>query len=100
MVATATVSGTLDAMARTAAPPRLCPIKIAGAWRSRLSHAAAAKRSAVLVENVVLAKSPSDSPKPVKSKRNTANPASVSASLMNVAACESLEHVKQCANSA
>jgi len=100
MVATATASGIRPAAASTAAPPRLWPTRIAGAARSRPSHAAAATRSSTFDENVVLANSPSDPPSPVKSKRSTAMPASVSASLMKLAALLSLEQVKQCANRA
>ena len=49
---------------------------------------------------VVLAKSPSLPPRPVKSKRNTAMPCCARALLMREAATESLEQVKQWANKA
>src|SRR5262249_35662334 len=56
--------------------------------------------SSTLEEKSVLPKSPSDPPRPVKSNRSTAMPASVRASLMKVAALLSFEQVKQCAKSA
>jgi hypothetical protein len=49
---------------------------------------------------LVLAKSPSLLPSPVKSKRKTAMPLAARARLMREAAAISLPQVKQCANSA
>lgn len=49
---------------------------------------------------MVLANSPSLAPRPVKSKRSTATPCSVSAWAILLAAKTSLPQVKQCANSA
>src|SRR5262245_39354898 len=100
IVTTARASGTSAAAARTAAPPRLWPIRIAGARLASRKAPAAATRSATLDENVVLANSPSLEPSPVKSKRNTPMPSAVSACAMRRAACTSLPQVKQCANSA
>src|SRR5947209_4915724 len=100
MVTTAFASGTPAAAAKTAAPPRLCPIRIAGARYILRMWFAAAIRSATLEENVVLANSPSLAPSPVKSKRSTATPQAVSPSAMRFAARMSLPQVKQCANSA
>ena len=54
----------------------------------------------MLEENVVLAKSPSLEPRPVKSNLSTAMPWAVSAIAMRRAACVSLPQEKQCANSA
>src|SRR3954463_16465372 len=59
MVTTARASGTREAAARTAAPPRLWPMRMAGARLLFRSWSAAAIRSATLDENVVLANSPS-----------------------------------------
>ena len=92
--------GTCCAAASTAAPPRLWPIRIAGARYILRRWFAAATRSATLEENVVLANSPSLAPSPVKSKRSTAMPRAVSPSAMRFAASTSLPQVKQCANSA
>jgi hypothetical protein len=99
-VTTARASGTSEAAASTAVPPRLWPIRIAGARRVRRSSLAAATRSATLEENVVLANSPSLEPSPVKSKRSTAISSAVSPSAMRLAACTSLPQVKQWANNA
>src|SRR5262249_38896866 len=77
IVTTARASATCDAAASTAVPPRLWPIRIAGARRLRRNSSAAATRSATLEENVVLANSPSLAPSPVKSKRSTAMPSAV-----------------------
>ena len=79
MVTTAVASGTSRAIASTAVPPRLCPITSAGAWKRRRMKSAAARRSSRLAEKSVFAKSPSDPPSPVKSKRRTAMPLSASA---------------------
>jgi hypothetical protein len=100
IVTTARASGTSDAAASTAVPPRLWPIRIAGAWPALRSAFAAATRSETLEENVVLANSPSLEPSPVKSNRSTAMPSAVRPSAMRLAACTSLPQVKQCANSA
>jgi len=51
-------------------------------------------------KKLVLANSPSLAPSPVKSKRSTAMPCSVSACTMRLAANTSLPQVKQWANSA
>ena len=59
IVTTARASGTCEAAASTAAPPRLWPMRIAGARPGRRSAFAAATRSATLEEKVVLANSPS-----------------------------------------
>src|SRR5215831_7516278 len=88
------------AAASTAVPPRLWPMRIAGAAARRRSSFAAATRSAILEENVVLANSPSLEPRPVKSKRSTAMPSAVKPSAIRLAAWMSLPQVKQCANSA
>ena len=74
MVTTALASGIWPAAARIAAPPRLWPIRIAGALRVSRRWSAARTRSATLEENVELAKSPSLEPRPVKSNRSTAMP--------------------------
>src|SRR6516162_4273652 len=57
-------------------------------------------RSSTLEEKLVLAKSPSDEPRPVKSKRSTATPAVASPLAMRRAANASFVQVKQWANSA
>src|SRR5215213_731442 len=100
MVATARASGTWLAAASTAAPPRLCPIRIAGARNIVRKWFAAATRSATLEEKLVLANSPWLAPRPVKSKRSTAMPRAVKPSAMRLAARLSLPQVKQCANNA
>src|SRR3954470_14385841 len=100
IVTTARASGNSPAAHSTAAPPRLWPIRIAGAWSMRRIWLAAATRSATLDEKPVLANSPSLAPSPVKSKRSTAMPRAVRPSAMRLAARLSLPQVKQCANSA
>ncbi len=100
MVTTAVASGICPAAARIAAPPRLWPIRIAGAFRVSRRWLAARTRSATFEEKVELAKSPSLEPRPVKSKRSTAMPLAASATAMRLAASTSLPQVKQCANSA
>lgn len=100
MVATAVLSGILAAAASTAEPPKLCPTRSCGAACSLRSQSAAATRSAMLEEKLVLANSPSLPPSPVKSKRSTAKPAAASAALTRAAASVSFEQVKQWANSA
>src|ERR1700737_3651110 len=100
MVTTARASGNSAAAQSMAAPPRLWPMRIAGAWNITRIWFAAATRSATLEEKFVLANSPSLAPSPVKSKRNTAMPRSVKPSAMRFAARLSLPQVKQCANSA
>src|SRR3954447_18328215 len=100
IVTTARASGNSPAAHSTAAPPRLWPIKIAGAWSMRRIWLAAATRSATLDEKPVLANSPSLAPSPVKSKRSTAMPRSVRPSAMRLAARLSLPQVKQWANNA
>src|SRR5229473_3509578 len=57
-------------------------------------------RSSTLEEKPVLAKSPSDEPRPVKSKRSTATPAAASPLAMRRAASTSFVQVKQWAASA
>src|SRR5699024_8374846 len=52
----------------------------------------------MLVLKEVSAKSPPDSPSPVKSRRSTATPASARVREMRAAAMVSFEQVKQCAN--
>ena len=66
-----------------------------GAVCSRRKYSAAASRSEMLELKLVLAKSPSELPSPVKSKRNTAIPFAASVLLMRVAAAMSLPQVKQ-----
>ncbi len=100
MVTTAFASGISPAAASIAAPPRLWPIRIAGAFRVSRRWSAARTRSATLEEKVELAKSPSLEPNPVKSNRSTAMPFADSADAMRLAASTSLPQVKQCANSA
>ena len=100
MVATARASGQCCAAASTAAPPRLWPIRIAGARYISRKWLAAATRSATFDVKWVLANSPSLAPSPVKSKRSTAMPRVASATEMRLAASVSLPQVKQCANSA
>src|SRR5690606_8008135 len=56
--------------------------------------------SSMLEEKFDSEKSPPLSPRPVKSKRSTGMPRAASAWLMNAAAFELFEHVKQCAKSA
>ena len=72
MVATAVTLGIWVAAASTAAPPRLCPISSRGGRWVEPSAAAAATRSSTLEVKLVLAKSPSLEPRPVKSNRRTA----------------------------
>src|SRR5882757_4443575 len=72
MVTTARVSGNSPAAHRTAAPPKLWPIRISGARNMTRMWFAAATRSATLEEKFVLANSPSLAPSPVKSNRDTA----------------------------
>src|SRR4051794_20060149 len=100
MVTTAFASGQCCAVASTAAPPRLWPIRSAGARYVSRKCFAAATRSATFDEKLVLANSPSLAPSPVKSKRSTAMPRAVNPSAMRFAASTSLPQVKQCANSA
>src|SRR4051812_156046 len=99
MVTTARASGNSAAAQSTAAPPRLWPIRIAGARNMTRRWFAAATRSATFEEKFVLANSPSLAPSPVKSKRSTAIPRAVNPSAMRFAASTSLPQVKQCANS-
>src|SRR6516162_3372322 len=88
------------AAASTAAPPSEWPMRMTGAaWLSR-SQPAAQTRSSTLEEKSVLAKSPSDEPRPVKSKRSTATPAAASPLAMRRAANASFVQVKQWATSA
>src|SRR5580692_6302038 len=61
---------------------------------------AAKIRSSTLEENPLVANSPSLSPRPVKSKRNTPTPLAAKARLMWTAALAVLSQVKQCARSA
>ena len=63
-------------------------------------EAAAAIRSRTFEEKVVLAKSPPEAPRPVKSKRKTPMPRLASSAEMREAANTSFEQVKQWANSA
>src|SRR3982750_1228199 len=100
IVTTAFASGHCCAAASTAAPPRLWPIRSAGARYISRKCFAAATRSATLDEKPVLANSPSLAPSPVKSKRSTAMPRSVRPSAMRLAARLSLPQVKQWANNA
>src|SRR6185312_12784315 len=100
MVTTARASEIWLAAASTAAPPRLWPIRSEGACASFLRWFVAATRSATFEEKCVFLNSPSLAPRPVKSKRKTAMPSSVSPSAMRFAACTSFPQVKQCANSA
>lgn len=95
MVTTAFTESTSGAAANTAAPPNEWPISRPGASYRAHMNAEAATRSATLVEKLVSAKSPSDAPNPVKSKRITAMPASASATEMRAAAATSDEQVKQ-----
>ncbi len=97
-VTTASASGMSTAAFNTAAPPSECPIKMLGASYSAFKKLAAATRSSTLELKLVLAKSPSELPRPVKSKRNTAKPILTSALLMWDAAMMSLPQVKQWAN--
>src|SRR6267154_4862196 len=57
-------------------------------------------RSATFEEKLVLANSPSEDPRPVKSKRSTPTPAAARLSAIRFAASTSLVQVKQWANSA
>src|SRR6185437_9751394 len=100
MLTTARASGILCEAASTALPPRLCPIRIAGARWFLRKWSAAATRSSTLEEKCVLANSPSLAPSPVKSKRSTPIPHIASRSEIRLAARLSLPQVKQCANSA
>ena len=68
-------------------------------WLVR-NQSAAATRSSVFDVKSVLANSPSLMPSPVKSKRSTPKPTSVSALAIRDAAWMSLPQVKQWANSA
>ena len=97
-MATAVTDGICAAAASTAAPPKLCPTSNDGARCPDSSQRAAATRSATFDEKLVFAKSPSEPPSPVKSKRNVASPASANASAMSEVALLSFEQVKQCAN--
>ena len=100
IVAIAHTSAMCDAAAITAAPPSEWPMSNCGAACWSRSHAAAATRSSTLELKLVFANSPSLAPRPVKSKRRTPKPASVSWVAIHVAARRSLLHVKQCANRA
>jgi hypothetical protein len=100
MVATARTSGTWCATAKTAAPPSECPIRMDGAANCSRRWSAAHTRSSTFELKLVLAKSPPEAPSPVKSKRSTAIPKSVSAREIRAAARVSLLQVKQCANTA
>jgi len=74
-------------------PPRLWPIITSGArWCAR-SHLAAATMSPRLVEKVVYSNAPPLSPIPVKSKRSTATPRSVSARARRTSDLRSLPQV-------
>jgi len=78
-----------------AAPPRECPTMSVGALWVCSRYAAALNKSCTLLEKFVSAKSPSLSPKPVKSKRSTPKPSEARALLTLRTALKSLEHVKQ-----
>ena len=95
IVATARTSGTRWRAARTAAPPREWPMSRLGAAYCVRRKSAAATRSCTFELKPVLPKSPPDWPRPVKSKRRTAMPWSVSARAVREAARPSLLQVKQ-----
>ena len=100
MVTTALASGICPAAARIAAPPRLWPIRIAGAFAGFAQMIGGAHEIGDVRVKVELAKSPSLEPRPVKSNRSTAMPLAASAAAIRFAASTSLPQVKQCANSA
>lgn len=60
-------------------------------------NCAAAFRSSIFEAKLESENAPSERPRPVKSKRNTANPARARPAAMREAASVSLEQVKQCA---
>ena len=100
IVAIALTSGTWDAAASTAAPPSEWPISSCGACGARAATPRRRARSSTFELKLVLENSPSLAPRPVKSKRRTPKPATVSWVAMHVAAWRSLLHVKQWANTA
>ncbi len=100
ITATAATCSSREAAAMTAAPPSECPTSSRAGATSASNHSAAATRSPTLLVKEVSAKSPSDEPRPVKSKRSTAKPRSASARDTRVAAVDRREQVKQCAKRA
>ena len=89
-----------SATAKTAAPPRLWPIRRLGGKPRSVMAWVAARKSNILVEKLVFENSPPECPRPVKSKRNTAMPCAASLWAIRFAAGISFEQVKQCANKA
>mmetsp|Transcript_14050 Transcript_14050/g.45866 ORF Transcript_14050/g.45866 Transcript_14050/m.45866 type:complete len:273 (+) Transcript_14050:275-1093(+) len=96
--ATARHSGRRGAAARTAAPPREWPTKICGASKWSRRWAAAIRRSPTFEEKLVLAKSPSLAPRPVKSNLKHAMPFRDSPAETYFALITSFPQVKQWAN--
>ena len=100
MVTTALQAGMEPAALSTAAPPRECPIRTCGASYSASRYLAAATRSSTLDEKPVSEKSPSLSPRPVKSNCSTASPWSDISWLMRRTAFRFRLQVKQWAKRA
>ncbi len=98
MVTTALTLAMCLAPLSTAAPPNEWPISTSGAKPMRVRCSLASTKSCTLDVKWVFANSPSECPKPVKSKRSTANPSALKRCAMRLAAGMSFEQVKQCAN--
>lgn len=75
-------------------------MRMEGASSSDSIYRAAASRSSTLDEKLESEKSPSLSPRPVKSKRTTAIPSPDNVRVMSTAARMFFEQVKQCAKRA
>ena len=100
MVTTPTTDGMCCAACKAADPPSEWPISRVGGSNSSARKRATATRSETLEVKLVSAKSPSLSPRPVKSKRSTAMRWRFSVRLMCEAALMFLVQVKQWAKMA
>src|SRR6056297_1664589 len=100
MVTTAFADAMSPAAFSTAAPPSEWPTRSPGAMSRDARYSAAATRSPTFEVKVVLANSPFEWPRPVKSNRRTAIPIIASRAAIRRAAGMSLEQVKQWAKSA
>ena len=97
MVATAVTDAISGVALSTAAPPSEWPTSKEGAPSFASSALPAKTMSATLEVKFVFANWPSEWPRPVKSKLNTAKPRWASAEVILFAAGISFEQVKQCA---
>ena len=95
MVTTARSEAICGAAFSAAAPPSEWPIRSCGGMPCVSIQATAARRSPTFEVKFVLANSPAECPRPVKSKRSTAMPRAASRPAMRRAAAMSLEQVKQ-----